>query len=127
MTDGVQSLVAGALVAVSAGVPLLVMSKLYRQPSPVYGKPWRATLALIALAAASPVAGYYLAGLLAAAIEWLGWRPSHLDAGFPMAVVLLVAAAFLFATNLAIVLTLVMRRAAAGARMAPGQGPRHGG
>lgn len=113
MTDGVQTLVTGTLVAVSLGVPVLVMFKLYPQPSPVYQRPWRATLALIALAVASPVGGYYLVGALSAAMESLGWRFSHVDPGFPLAVLLLVAAAFLIAADLAIVLTLVMRRATA--------------
>ena len=117
MTDGVQSLVAGALLAVCAGVPLLVMSKLYRQPSPVYQRPWRAIGALVALALASPLAGYYLVAALAAAAERLGWPLSSADPGFPLAISLLLAAAFLFSTNLAIVLTLVMRRVRAGGKM----------
>jgi hypothetical protein len=118
MTDGVQSLVAGAVVGISVTVPLLVMSKLYRQPSPVYQGPWRGTLALISLAIASPLAGYYLAGALSVALESAGWRLAHADPGFPVTVFLLVAAAFLFGAHLAIVLTLVMRRASAGGKMA---------
>jgi hypothetical protein len=116
--DGVQSLVTGTLVAVSAGVPLLVMSKLYRQDSPVYRQPWRATVALVLIAVGSPAAGYFLAGALTGALDALGWRLAPADPGFPLAVGLMVAAASLFAADLAIVLTLVMRRAGAGDKIA---------
>lgn len=75
-------------------------------------------LALVALAILSPVGGYHLAGFLSAGMEFFGWRLSQMDPGFSLGVVLLMAAAFLFAGNVGIVLTLVMRRAAASGKMA---------
>jgi hypothetical protein len=119
MADAVQSLVGGTVLAVSVGVPLLVMFKLYPQPSAVYELPRRATGALIALAVASPVAGYHVTGALARALAAAGWRLSP-EPGFSLAVPLLMASAFLFAAELAIVITLVMRRTRAGGKMAAG-------
>jgi hypothetical protein len=113
VADGVQSLVAYTLIATTAGMLLLILSKLYRQPSPVYRKPWHATLLLVALSVVSPAGGYFLAGALSDAALASGWSLSGGSHAFVMALSLALAAAFLFAANVAIVVTLIVRRATA--------------
>jgi hypothetical protein len=119
VTDGVQSLLVFTLMAITVGVPLLIMSKLYRQPSPVYRKPWRATVLLVGLSVISPLGGYFLAGALSEAALASGWSLLYGRHGFVMVLSLALAAAFLFAANLAIVVTLIVRRATARDRIAP--------
>ena len=112
--NDLQLLIAFAIFVAACGGPLRWVWTLYRRPSLLHQRPWRAATVLLLAPVAVLPAGYVATLLLSFFVQALGWSIFNGDHGFKALFALLWAAVFLVFAGIIVGMLTVAGRLPAG-------------